>query len=188
MKNSTFKEHDKESVIKNFLVKGKKTSSHRLKLLLYKFNIKEEVCECCGLKAKWNGKTLSLHLDHIDGDNTNNELVNLRILCPNCHSQTETYSGKKTKKSKEQKLIELNKKCSNCNSLITKKATLCNSCSGIKKAEEKRDFILPTKENLILLLRATNFEEVGRKFNVTGNAVKKWCKKYGISSYAKDYK
>jgi hypothetical protein len=45
----------------------------------------------------WNGLPIVLQLDHIDGDNTNNLIPNLRIICPNCHTQTETYSNKKRK-------------------------------------------------------------------------------------------
>lgn len=62
--------------------------------------VKEKVLvnECSRCKVKeWLGETLSLHLDHIDGDNTNNELSNLRLLCPNCHSLTPTYCGKNKK-------------------------------------------------------------------------------------------
>lgn len=65
-------------------------SSSRLKKLLYKNFIKEAECEICGITG-WNNKPLSLHLDHIDGDSSNNDLKNLQILCPNCHSQTSTY-------------------------------------------------------------------------------------------------
>ena len=45
-----------------------------------------------------NNQELILQLDHIDGDKTNNELINLRFLCPNCHSQTPTYANKKRNK------------------------------------------------------------------------------------------
>ena len=51
-------------------------------------------CLWCGLGWEWNGKPISLHLDHIDGDSSNNELTNLRVLCPNCHTQTPTYAAK----------------------------------------------------------------------------------------------
>lgn len=47
-------------------------------------------CKICGIN-KWNEKELKLHLDHIDGDKTKNSRENLRLICPNCHSQTETY-------------------------------------------------------------------------------------------------
>lgn len=51
-------------------------------------------CAICGI-SDWCGKPLSLHLDHIDGDTKNVTRENLRGLCPNCHSQTETYCGKR---------------------------------------------------------------------------------------------
>lgn len=50
-------------------------------------------CDECGLK-EWRGAPISLHLDHINGQNTDHRLENLRLLCPNCHSQTDTYAGK----------------------------------------------------------------------------------------------
>lgn len=59
--------------------------------------IKYECIEC-GNKGEWNGKPISLHLDHENGVNNDNRLENLRFLCPNCHSQTPTYGGKANKK------------------------------------------------------------------------------------------
>lgn len=50
-------------------------------------------CVLCGI-SEWNGKLLVLHLDHIDGDSSNHLKSNLRFLCPNCHSQTDTYCGR----------------------------------------------------------------------------------------------
>jgi 5-methylcytosine-specific restriction endonuclease McrA len=51
-------------------------------------------CQVCGNEGSYNGKILSLQLDHIDGKASNNNPINLRLLCPNCHSQTDTYVSK----------------------------------------------------------------------------------------------
>lgn len=50
-------------------------------------------CECCGI-SEWQGKKIVLECDHIDGDHKNNHPTNLRLICPNCHSQTDTYKKK----------------------------------------------------------------------------------------------
>jgi hypothetical protein len=67
--------------------------TNKLKGRLIEEKVKENRCEECSITS-WNGKALTLHLDHIDGDCHNHRLVNLRLLCPNCHSQTVTYCGK----------------------------------------------------------------------------------------------
>lgn len=61
------------------------------------------VCLECSLKF-WNNKPLVLELDHIDGNNKNDERDNLRFLCPNCHSQTETWRGRKKRKNEFNKI------------------------------------------------------------------------------------
>lgn len=68
----------------------------KLKNRLYKDGLKQNICEICGIK-EWNGKPLQCQLDHIDGNRYNNNLENLRIICPNCHSQTETFCSKNWK-------------------------------------------------------------------------------------------
>lgn len=51
-------------------------------------------CSSCGQSDVWNNKPLTLQLDHIDGNCRNNQLSNLRILCPNCHTQTSTWGSR----------------------------------------------------------------------------------------------
>ncbi len=65
-----------------------------IKERILKHNLIEYKCECCGNNGEWMNKKISLQLDHINGINDDNRLENLRFLCPNCHSQTKTYSAK----------------------------------------------------------------------------------------------
>ena len=57
-------------------------------------NLLEYKCAICGNNGRWNDAPLVLQIDHINGNHSDHRLENLRFLCPNCHSQTETYSGK----------------------------------------------------------------------------------------------
>lgn len=65
----------------------------KLKHRLFEIGLKQNCCEECGTDS-WNGKSLECELDHIDGDRTNHVLSNLKVLCPNCHSQTSTFRAK----------------------------------------------------------------------------------------------
>ena len=71
-----------------------------LKKKLLKAELMIDECSMCKLPPTWNGRPLTLQLDHIDGDRANNALSNLRLLCPNCHTQTETFSTGKFRKLK----------------------------------------------------------------------------------------
>lgn len=64
----------------------------RLKIHLK--TLKGNKCATCEL-AEWQGKEITLELNHIDGDRHNNEVKNLELLCPNCHSQTPDWRRKK---------------------------------------------------------------------------------------------
>lgn len=86
------------NTIEELLTENNTFQTFKLKQRLLKERLIENVCTECGIK-EWNGKTINMHLDHINGINNDHRLENLRMLCPNCHSQTDTYCGKNKKSS-----------------------------------------------------------------------------------------
>lgn len=83
----------KEMAKDRFLTNNSTYSNHAIKKILLEILNWEDECNECGI-SDWYGRKLTLQLDHIDGNNSNNEISNLRLLCPNCHSLTDTYCGK----------------------------------------------------------------------------------------------
>ena len=73
------------------------TNIGRLKKRLVKEGLLEYKCEECGNEGYWNGKELKLQLEHKNGKHFDHRLENICFLCPNCHSQTDTYGGKYAK-------------------------------------------------------------------------------------------
>lgn len=80
--------------IEEILVENSNYQSNKLRKRLIEANLKEAKCDCCN-RSTWNGMPIPLELHHINGDNTDNRLANLQILCPNCHAQTENYRRRK---------------------------------------------------------------------------------------------
>lgn len=75
------------------ILEGKK-KAHCSNVKRYILELCNHKCVKCGIGEEWNGEPLTLQLDHIDGDSDNNFPINLRILCPNCHTQTPTHGSK----------------------------------------------------------------------------------------------
>lgn len=82
----------------NVFCENSTATQKTLRRWFIKGNYIDYKCSECGLEGDWNGKELKLQLDHINGDNKDNRIENLRWLCPNCHSQTETFCGKHLKR------------------------------------------------------------------------------------------
>ena len=184
-------------------------------------NLREHKCEKCN-NTTWLGEKIKLELHHIDGDNSNNILTNLQLLCPNCHSFTENYGSKnkkhiditdeelintlKNSASIRQALLTLglsdaganytrartlmnkyniqlnsqplkNKEnfCIDCGKPIYPESTRCNQCQA-----NSRKIVQISRNDLKKLIRSTSFTEVGRRYGVTDNAIRKWCDKYNL--------
>ena len=80
-----------------YFAKNKPHSGGHIRERILKYKLLPYECASCGNKGEWQGKELRLQVDHKNGDHNDNQLHNLRFLCPNCHAQTETFGGKNVK-------------------------------------------------------------------------------------------
>lgn len=162
--------------IQDYLSNSKFIGTNKLKHKLLKLGIKENKCEKCGITS-WNGQPLVMQLHHINGNNKDNRLENLQMLCPNCHSQTDNYCGSAQEKKHNY--------CKDCGREITRSAKYCVVCS----AKHHRKVVMPSKEELIMCFRQfKNFSKVAQSYGVTDNSVRKWFKKYGLPYRSKEVK
>jgi IS1 family transposase len=139
--------------------------SHALRLKLIKTGVKEHQCERCNL-TQWNGLPIPLELDHINGNNKDNRLENLRILCCNCHAQTDNWRGRKLKEPERSHI------CQNCFAKKVSKINLwCRQCAA--KARGKQKIEWPDTEMLKEMVKKSNYRQVGMKLGVSDNAVRK---------------
>lgn len=139
-----------------------------VKRYLLKYNLITYKCEC-GNEGVWNNKKLSLQLDHINGTSNDHRIENLRWICPNCHSQTETFCGKH-RFIKKVKKSELNPDCGN-------KSRFDN-----RKVQNR-----PSKEELEKMVWNKPTTEIAKQFKISDSAISKWCKSYRISKPPRGY-
>lgn len=167
----------KKKTNEEIFVKDSKFSRNHLKRRIIKENLIEYKCSECGLEDEWNGKKLSLQLEHKNGINNDNRLENLTFLCPNCHSQTETYAGKSRKKKYfcecGKEIDRYSNRCKKCRIKAPKKI---NKSSGNKTS--RRKVKRPEYHTLLNEINEFGYTGTGRKYGVSDNAIRKWKKHY----------
>jgi len=170
---------NREEKIKSLFVLGLETTSRQsLKFYIRKFNLLPEKCMAkgCDVTHEWNNKSIKLHLDHINGNDLDNRLKNLRFLCPNCHSQTDTYTGKNSKSYKNL----VGNDCLRCGEL-SKSGEYCRACQPYIESpliSNEQTIInvenLPPHETLLPIIRDKGKQFAIQKYGVTMHVLNKY--------------
>jgi hypothetical protein len=164
--------------LRQILVEHSTYSRGHLKERLFREGVKCRVCELCGQDELWRGNRMSLILDHVNGVGDDNRLENLRIVCPNCAATFETHCGRQNQWERD---------CVRCGATFRPKASAQRHCSlecgrhapckpGPRPATRK--VARPPYPQLQREIHALGWEGVGRRYGVSGNAVRKWVRQY----------
>lgn len=197
-----------------FFCENTKHSGQNIIDRLINGKFKEYKCEECGL-TEWNNKPIRLQIHHINGIHTDNRLENLQILCPNCHTQTDTYAANNknkvkingfkvlkrrneilnneisTFKEKDIAKVEIKeknkevKKCSVCGKEFVNDNGKYCSLECAYIGHKKIDI---NSEQLIEDIKTLkSFKKVGDKYGVSDNTIRKKCIRFGIYDKVKEY-
>lgn len=156
------------------LVIGSLIGSTNLKEKLWAAGLLPKQCQICGIGAVWNGLPLVLQLDHINGNRRDNRLPNLRILCPNCHSQTHTFAGRALKKQQSSELG-------------LKPRGGLRFGAGQAQPERVDKINWPSNQELAQLVWEQPLSTLSAKLGVSDTAIKKRCDKLGITRPPQGY-
>lgn len=149
------------------LVKGSKYNRTLLKRRLITCGILENKCNICDKPPVWNNLPLIMILDHINGDSTDNRLLNLRLVCPDCNSQLPTFAARNKKK------VEGNY-CQDCGKEVWHSSERCSPCAKSKRVK----IAWPSTVELKNRLKTNSCLKVAKDLGVSDNTVRKRLKNH----------
>jgi predicted small metal-binding protein len=161
------------------LVEGSTYSRGNLKERLFREGYKPRYCELCGQGEDWQGRRMSLILDHVNGVGNDNRFENLRIVCPNCAATLDTHCGRVSREQRR-------RTCEHCNAEYAARFAQQRFCSlycgthydrGQPRPETRR-VDRPPYARLKREVAAMGWSAVGRRYGVSDNAVRKWVRWY----------
>ena len=160
------------------LVEGAADNTPLLKKRLVAAGLLKNECALCQQPPEWKGRSLVLILDHKNGKRTDGRLENLRLLCPNCNSQTDTFCGRN-------KPDQHPKQCP-CGALITpgSKTGHCSTCANRKSAglrQRPTKIAWPDDQTLLAQAQTKGFLRAGKDLGVSDNAIRKRLRQHGVS-------
>jgi len=154
----------KKIMVENSLYRG---SNQKLVKKLIQAGRMDEQCHKCGQPPEWQGEHLTLQLDHINGDPFDQRRENLRLLCPNCHTQTRNFCKNKTGRYRSEN------KCPDCASPISRESLRCSRCAGLHNTKDRTKIEWPPLDELEAMVLATSYVAIGHRLGVSDNAIRK---------------
>lgn len=158
--------------LSEILVVGRAYNSNQLKKRLIKEGLVAYRCVACDNTGEWQQKPLTLQLDHINGNHVDNRLENLRILCPNCHSQTPTSGG-----GKPHDAISY---CPDCNEPFGGHGKRCAACATRYQKKHAKT-LWPTEKVLQTMVWEAPLHEVAKRLGCSRTGLAKHCRKLTLS-------
>ncbi len=162
------------------LVADSTYSRSNLKARLYEEGLKQRRCEFCGQGEDWNGRRMSLIIDHVNGVSNDNRIENLRILCPNCAATLDTHCGRNAR------VVYEDRACLRCGAAFTPNYAnhrYCTRDCGRRRPgatyPSRRRAERPPVDELVAAIGREGYEAVGRRYGVSGNAIRKWVRAAG---------
>jgi len=153
--------------LSSLMVENSTYNRGSLKRRLLEDGLLEEKCSRCGQGSVWMGERLVFVLDHINGISDDNRIENLRMLCPQCNSQMSTFAGRNNKgKTRSEKNV-----CKDCGATILKLSIRCRKCADVLR---RRRVVRPDLASLRKEVDEMGWEATGRRYGVSGNAIRKW--------------
>ena len=188
LKNKTHTWSEKIKLEDLLIANSDKVFSVKYKERIIKEGLLENKCSKCGLQDTWQGEPIVLHLDHINGNHFNHRIENLRLLCPNCHSQTPTYCSKNKginppKIRKSDFVPQEQKKCRMCDGVLRdSRYDFCKKCYDSNRKllqtpyERTTKIVWPPVDELKLRLETTSYLALSRELGVSDSAIRKHIK------------
>ena len=127
-----------------------------------KHGLLEYRCQKCGNTGEWMGEKMQLEVDHISGDRYDNRIENLRFLCPNCHSQTPTHSGKDRRQQYH---------CPKCGRSYAGYGTTCRKCIPVET-----NYDWPTDASLQTMVWEQTLSAISKGIGCSLSVLRKRCK------------
>lgn len=159
----------------------------------------EPRCFKCGLGPEWDGSSLVLILDHINGKRKDNRLENLRFVCPNCNSQLDTFAGRNNRvegRTRKKRLWskrpprnnnlprpKITHQCLSCGITVGQKGRRCRACYNVFQQRCKR----PSVVELDQLLWQMPTTDIAQRYGVSERAIRNWMEGYGLKGRGKGY-